>query len=151
MLWIRIILILFFALIGPFLGLVSFVFTFYFLRLFINSNLMSDDYFSYESISLVYVVGLIPALVVGISASIFIETTGRISPKVVLYSGIIVGFLVSVPFLFFGYDIPPFSLFDRLPEAAMIVWVNVGAATFAWLIWELARRGFGMVWKERKA
>ncbi len=58
---------------------------------------------------------------------------------------------MSVPLLIFGYDIPPYSIFERLGAVAMIMWVNIGAATLTWLLWELSRRGVRMVWKEREA
>lgn len=68
-----------------------------------------------------------------------------------MISGAIVGVLLSSPFLLFGYDIPPQTISERLPVAMMIVWVNIGAATLTWALWELLRRGAIMASKRQEA
>jgi len=143
--------VLFFITIGPALGLISFVFGFFVEKMLRLPNLERPEFFSTESLSLVYIAGFIPALIVGISSCRTAEPDGRFSLKRAMISGTLIGALLSSPFLFFGYDIPPHTISERLPTAVMIVWVNIGAATLSWVVWELLRRGAMMTSKRQEA
>ena len=148
---IRVTFIILFAAIGPFFGLLSFIFGFFVLKFLTNENLQHDDFFALDTVALVYVVGLIPALAVGIASSYVVDGNGYFSLKRVVISAVTVGLLMSIPMLFMGNNIPSSSPFLNVQYIAMIIWVNVGAAILSWLIWELTRCMVCMVRKERKA
>lgn len=147
---VRFLLVILFAFLGPIAGLLSFGFAFYTLKFLVSPNIQRDEFLSFNTLGLVYLVGFLPALVVGGVSSFTLEKNGRFALKRALFTSAIVGIVMASPLLLLGHDSPP-GLSERLKFVPMIIWVNICATLLVWALWELLRRCARMAWKERKA